>query len=154
MPAAWRLTKTKYLQDAFSGEGSLRHGGRWNSAGTRVVYASETLALAVLELLVRLQAVGPLGACSSVAVDFDSTLVERVDVAALPRGWSASPAPREIALIGDRWAQERRSAVLQVPSAIIPTESNFLLNPEHPDFSKVTIGAAQPFTFDPRLFES
>jgi RES domain-containing protein len=151
VPSAWRLTKTKHLAEAFSGEGARLYGGRWNSAGMRAVYVSETLALAALEVLVHLQAARPLGSYSCIPVDVDPSLVESLDIAGLPPNWSDWPVSADVVAIGDRWLQEGRSAVLRVPSTIIPTESNFVLNPLHHEFNRITTGPARPFAFDPRL---
>lgn len=147
MPWAWRLVKTKYLANAWDGEGARLHGGRWNSPGVRAVYTSESLALAVLEGLVHTQVSALLPAYSAIRVDFDEALVETLNRAALPQNWRDYPAPREVRVIGDTWVADRRSAILCVPSAIIPTESNYLMNPEHPDFKSMTIAPAAPFGF-------
>jgi RES domain-containing protein len=86
----------------------------------------------------------------AVAAQFDEAIVEAVDAAAL-RGWDAMP-PDASVRFGSQWARERRSVVLRVPSVMIRSESNFVLNPEHPDFDRaVTFGDAEPFALDPRL---
>lgn len=153
MPTAWRLTKTKHVAEAFSGEGARLFGGRWNSPGTRIVSVSETIALAALEVLVHLQASGPIAWYSYIPVEFDPSLVDAVDINTLPSGWSDYPVPASSVVIGDRWVMEARSAVLRVRSAVIPSESNFLLNSQHPDFGRIIIGTAKPFAFDPRLLK-
>jgi RES domain-containing protein len=85
-----------------------------------------------------------------VGAQFDDSVVEAVNAAALP-GWDAIP-PNASIRFGTRWTREKRSVVLQVPSVMIPSESNFILNPEHPDFARaVHVGVAQPFAFDRRL---
>jgi RES domain-containing protein len=82
--------------------------------------------------------------------EFDERAIEAVDVAAVP-GWDATPPDASIRF-GTDWARERRSVVLRVPSVVVRSESNFVLNPEHPDFARtVRIGDAEPFAFDPRL---
>lgn len=85
------------------------------------------------------------------AITFDDALVETIRTAALPSDWNDEPPPPSTKAIGDRWVKQARSAVLQLPSAIIPGESNYLLNPAHPHFRKIVIGKPEPFTFDPRL---
>lgn len=74
-----------------------------------------------------------------------------MDVATLPAGWRAYPAPPELQLIGNMWAASQETAVLRVPSAVIPSELNYLLNPNHPDFGSITIGTPEPFELDLRL---
>lgn len=150
MRRAWRIVKEKHSATAFDGEGGWLFGGRWNSRGTRLVYTSATLSLAALESLVHLN---PPVAFKYVAIpiEFDEALVEIVAAAGLPADWTEEPPPPSTAKIGDLWVKESRSAVLELPSVIIPGEPNYLLNPAHPDFKKITIGKPVPFSFDPRL---
>ena len=151
MVTGWRIVKSRYALSAFDGEGARLYGGRWNSPGTRVVYAAGSASLAVLEVLVHLGSAGVLPSYSLCTVEFDDALVDTFDRSRLPDGWRAYPAVPDLRRIGDAWARSRSSAVLEVPSAAIPMESNFLINPEHPDFSSATIGEPQPFEFDSRL---
>jgi RES domain-containing protein len=150
MRQAWRIVKEKYAATAFSGEGAARGGGRWNSRGTWVVYTSGTLSLAALETLVHLN---PPVHFKYVAfrIGFDDALVERMTVASLPPGWREEPVPPLTKEMGDLWVKLGRSAVLELPSVMIPGESNYLLNPAHPDFKKITPGKPERFTFDSRL---
>jgi RES domain-containing protein len=151
MPRGWRIVKSARTATAFDGEGARLYGGRWNSPDTPMVYTAQNQSLAALELLVHLSAAQLLLSYSSIPVDFDLAWVEVVDPGALPSDWRAYPPPTALQELGDRWIAEQRSAVLQVPSALIPAELNFLLNPNHPDFAQVTIGPPTPFQFDPRL---
>ncbi len=151
MPTAWRIVKTARVATAFDGEGARVFGGRWNSPGTTMVYGAESIALAALELLVHLQASQLLASYSVIPASFDEGMVERLDATSLPRGWRAHPAPVRLQEIGDRWVARGRSAVLRVPSAIVPAEWNYLLSPAHPDFAKVEIGPASAFALDARL---
>jgi RES domain-containing protein len=151
MPTSWRIVKSERAATAFDGEGSRINSGRWNSIGTGLIYTSQGESLAALEILVHLQASHLLMSYSSIPVAFDNSLVEVIDPATLPANWRRSPAPAALQEIGDQWATEQRSVVLQVPSTIVPNESNFLLNPAHPDFAQVDIGPPSPFPFDQRL---
>jgi RES domain-containing protein len=146
----WRIVKAKYAATAFSGEGAAKVGGRWNSRGQWVVYTSGSLSLAALEMLVHLN---PPVSFRWVAMscEFDENLVERIKIAALPKTWRQYPAPGSVRAIGDAWLKEARSAVLAVPSVIVPREWNYLLNPAHPDFGRLAIGEPEPFAFDERL---
>jgi len=148
---AWRIFKRKHQASAFSGEGARRSGGRWNSKGVAVLYASESPALAALEMLVQLQAHEILQAYLLASISFDEGLVEEVPRRQLPRPWRRDPAPPALQAIGDRWIAAASSAVLRVPSAIIDGEWNYLLNPEHRDFAQCIRGKATPFRFDRRL---
>jgi RES domain-containing protein len=150
MPAAWRLTKTKYLPAAWDGEGAKKVGGRWNSAGGAVVYTSGSLSLALVEVLVHLPA-GILPAWSAVPIEFDDSLVTVVAPRQLPKNWRDSPPPPATQAIGDEWVARGTSAALRVPSVVVPGEWNFVLNPAHRDFGRIRIGAPMSFPFDPRL---
>lgn len=151
MPTAWRIAKTTLAATAFDGEGARLYGGRWNSAGIAVVYTAQSKSLAALELLVHLQTSQLLASYCSIPVQIGNELVEVVDPDSLPANWNEYPAPTVLQEIGDRWATEQRSVALQVPSAIVPNELDYILNPGHPEFSRIAIGQAQTFRFDPRL---
>jgi RES domain-containing protein len=148
---AWRLVDLRYADDAFSGEGARLTKGRWHSAGTRIVYTSQYTSLAALELIARTRRPQLLPQYALVSCGFHEALVEDVDRALLPANWFEFPPPPELQRIGDSWALSRSSAVLAVPSAIVPQELNYLLNPEHPDFRSIEIGLPRPFRLDLRL---
>lgn len=150
MPAAWRLVKTKYLSTAWDGEGAKRNGGRWNSAGAAVVYTSSSLALALVETLVHLPG-GVLPAYTAVQIDFDDSLFDNLAGKDLPSDWMKDPAPGSTKALGDAWVAAGRKAILRVPSVVVPIEFNYLLNPNHPDFSRIHMGAPLRFPFDRRL---
>lgn len=151
MPVGWRIFRTKYSAASLSGEGARRDGGRWNRPGVPVVYLADSLPLAVLELLVRVQHVGVLGGFSTARVEIPDRVVETIDRTDLPDGWRKSPRPEAVVAIGERWVREARTAVLQVPSALLPSEKNFVMNPAHRDFSKLRAGPIEPLDLDPRL---
>jgi RES domain-containing protein len=148
---AWRLVKSRHAGTAFDGEGARLYGGRWNSPGTRVAYASDSIALAALEVLVHLQSAAVLQSYMLATIRFPAGAVEPLEQRALPKHWRRYPSPPENQALGDRWAAEGRALVLRVPSAIIPSSSNFLINPEHPDFRLIVVEPAEPFALDPRL---
>lgn len=153
MPQVFRLVRERHAGHAFDGEGSRLHGGRWNPRGHRMVYTASSRALAVLEMLVNadweelmtasfvfLPAVVPDG------------LVKAVEEAGpLPAGWSRHPAPPAAAKLGAAWLAGESSVALSVPSAVLPAERNFLLNPRHPRFAAVEMHGVEPFQFDLRL---
>lgn len=148
---AWRITKRKHVKSAFSGSGARKYGGRWNSPGTAIVYTAQTQSLAVLEMLVHLDGPELLQRYVLIGVEIDESLVRKVDPSELPRNWRADPAPLGSRKIGDEWVERGASAVLQIPSTLVPGESNFLLNPSHADFEKLVVGDPIGFDFDPRL---
>ena len=151
MPTAWRIVKHSHVANAFDGEGARRHGGRWNTTGTAVVYVSESRALAALEILARLQSTRAVSGYVLIPVEFPGSVVEAIDTSTLPEDWQASPPPPSAQRIGDEWAEAKRSLALRVPSALIPNESNYLLNPTHPEFDRTIIGEKEEFELDPRL---
>jgi RES domain-containing protein len=120
----------------------------------RVVYASATLALAQLEYLVHANAPRAPKNVYAVFADIPSSLrIEDIDARRLPREWRRyEPAVAELQTIGDAWVAAKTAAVLRVPSAVVPSENNYMLNPAHRDFARIIIGKASPVFFDPRLF--
>lgn len=148
---AWRIVKAKHAATAFAGDGAKRHGGRWNSPGVAVVYCASSTALAMLEMLVHMQSQDLLRRYVLFAVTFDASLVEAVRSRDLPRGWSRTPPPAAVHRIGDRWIVAGRAPVLRVPSVLVPHESNYLLDPAHPDFARIRIGPKRRMLFDARL---
>ena len=147
----WRLVKTRYAATAFDGEGARVHGGRWNSPGTRVAYASSNSALAVLEVLVHMTAGGVLPGYSLIRAHVPDSLVEELPTSELPRSWRAFPVPPEVQAIGDAWVRSGRALALMVPSAIVDGSYNVLINPQHATFLQFVVESVQPFGFDPRL---
>lgn len=151
-PSAWRIDKKKYAATSFNGFGASVDGGRWNSAGIRVVYASEHLAMAAQEKYVHLPKPVPAKwRFVKFRIEFGALAVQRVNLATLPPGWQDSPPTALTQAIGDAWVQAGATAILAVPSVIIPEETNFLLNPAHPDFARIEISPPEPFVFDPRV---
>jgi len=148
---AWRLIKAEHADDAFTGEGARRGGGRWNSKGVRLVYTSGSLSLASLEVMVHTHFYNALKYYTCIPIDFDPGLSQSITIGDLPDNWQADPIPQSVQKVGDRWIKNKESVILKVPSAIIPVEYNYLINPLHPDFEKIVIHAPQKFTLDSRL---
>lgn len=144
----WRMVKARHAATAFSGEGAAIAGGRWNSRGVRAVYTSSFQSLAVLETLVHFNPQVPLPYVLF-RVEVEASWIETLTP--LPGGWREMPVSRSSQHAGDRWIAQQRSLALEVPSTLVPGESNVVLNPAHPDFGKVKIGQPEPFAFDPRL---
>jgi len=116
-----------------------------------MVYTAESQALAALEMLIHLDSSDLLDHYVLFQIGIEESLVTILAPRELPRNWRADPPPLKTREIGDSWTTASTSAVLQVPSAILPAEHNFLLNPHQPDFPKLLIGRATSFRFDPRL---
>ena len=133
------------------GEGARLAGGRWNSPGRAAVYASSRLSLAALELLVHTDV--PLVPPDLVAFEIeipDTLEVESVALADLPKDWR-QPGHLACRSIGDTWLAEERTAVLRVPSAVVPEEMNYVINPRHRAAKAIHVVARRKFAFDSRL---
>ena len=134
MTRAWRIIRRKRLPDALTGEGARIGGGRWNHVGTPVVYVSETLSLAALELFIHFtrKDIKLSKSLVSIPVDIPKSLkITGVSVKDLNPDWRMSPPSNSTRDIGTEWAQKEVSSILRVPSAVIPDENNLVLNPKH-----------------------
>lgn len=148
----WRLCVCAHA--AFDGEGARLAGGRWNRKGTPVIYTSATLSLAAQELFVHLDPDEVPANLVAVSADIPKgVLIKALDAADLARDWRQYPAPEYLAQAGTEWARSQGSAVLAVPSALIPQEMNYLLNPTHPEFSRIQTNKPEAFAFDPRMWK-
>jgi RES domain-containing protein len=149
----WRIARAAHA--AFDGEGARRYGSRWTPRGLPAVFTSATLSLAALERFVNTDPDLEPVDLVAIAVDIETNIaIETITVGALPPDWRTYPAPLGLAVIGERWLGEARSAILSVPSVVIPNERNFVLNPAHADFSRLTIHPSEPFSFDPRMWKA
>ncbi len=149
---AYRLVKERWAAGALDGSGAKAYGGRWNSPGTAILYCSESIALAALELLVHLHRGQVLESYRLFTLSIPDSSVRRLDASDLPLDWRADPLPASTARLGDGWAASGRSLALLVPSVIIPREHNLLVSPTHPHFAAIAGDAAsEPFGYDPRL---
>lgn len=151
----WRIT----------GSGEFRptvlpaHGARWNRAGTEVIYAASSLALATLEVSVRVDRRTTPDEMTAHLVEVpDDVKAERVDVAGLPTGWDAYPGPAELRAIGTEWVERGEALLLIVPTALlrirrdlIPTEVNYLINPAHTEFHRVR-ATPHAYRLDARVY--
>ena len=151
---SWRIVQTRHLSSAFSGEGAKNFPGRWNERGTPVIYTAGSLSLAVIEMLVHLGDADFLNMYMSIPVSFDDSICSQLAESNLPSDWTVDPAPLSTRAVGTKWISDGMSAVLAVPSAVVHIETIFILNPRHPDFSKITIGDAEEFRLDPRLLKT
>lgn len=150
----YRLTLPKYRNSALSGEGALRVGGRWTPAGLPAVYASSSIALAALETLVHAPSpVTPLHWVIMIDVP-DSLPITTIGADVLPDDWRLTPAPPALREMGRSWLLASETAILRVPSAIVPPEWNYILNPLHSAFGQLAVHESSPFEIDVRLFRT
>lgn len=151
----WRLCQQRYADRPLDGEGARLYGGRWNFPGASVVYTAGTLALAALEVLVHVDL--DIAPTDLVAIPVEvptRVRVEKVEIDGLPPHWRTTPAPEQLQQLGTAWVRRKTSLLLRVPSAVIPEEYNYLVNPAHSSVARLRVGEPRPFTFDPRLFSS
>jgi RES domain-containing protein len=149
---AFRIVTRKRVADAFSGEGARLYGGRWNPKGIRLVYTAGSRALAILEMLAQDQPLRARYAIIPVIVP-SSIRIERLSRATLPKGWEDARQSERLRAIGANWVKRGKSAVLCVPSAVVPSEFNYLLNPAHTDFSRIKQGHVETLRTDRRLLD-
>ncbi|MFM8455119.1 MAG: RES family NAD+ phosphorylase [Gammaproteobacteria bacterium] len=153
MLETWRIVKKKYAETAFSGDGSKMYEGRWHHAGIPVVYTAASLSLAALETFIHLE--------QNMTIEFvalhtkipNTISFETINESDLPKNWNASPAIILTKNLGTNWFNQNHSAILKVPSVLIPGEYNYLLNPLHKDFSKIQRSKPIPFSFDHRMWK-
>lgn len=155
MQRAYRIAKAQYSssQDLMvSGVGASMNGGRWNSRGNKLVYASDSRALATLEILVNLKNASILGAYSICEISIPDELCEEVGPEELPAGWDDMVVnPAEAQAWGDLWLDEGLTPAVKVPSVVVPMEWNFLLNPGHESFPLIQLGEISGFPMDSRI---
>jgi RES domain-containing protein len=150
----WRITDAAYVATAFTGEGAAATGGRWNSRGTKVVYASANLSTAILEILVHVDPTNAPTSLRKIPIDVPDKLArETIRVTDLPKDWTRYPANPLLARMGDDWVVRNKTVLLIVPSVVVESddEPNALINPAHADFAKLKIGKPAPVVFDARL---
>lgn len=153
--AVYRLSKARYRDQVFSGLGGLYANGRWSRRGHLVVYASQSISLAVLEYALNYRRHGWLPPSVLARAEIpDGVSIRAVSPTQLPTHWREPDPPETVRDIGRDWLARGDTVCLKVPSAIVPEEWNYLLNPQHPDFRNLIFGVAEEFYFDRRLARS
>jgi RES domain-containing protein len=146
----WRIARLAY--PPLDGEGARLNGARWNSPGTAVVYTAGSLALAIVELLVHTDPDLIPDDLTAFEIEVPSGVsLQILQANELPVGWDDPDDLAAARSAGDDWLRAARSCVLAVPSVIVPEETNYLINPAHPDASAISVLSSRPFSFDPRL---
>lgn len=149
----WRIAQRKYALDKLCA-GAQRFGGRWNPVGMPALYCGTTIAICSLEKFVHVGS-GPIPPLVLVAVDLpDAAPIEHIAPADLPPGWDDVPTSASAQAFGGHWLATGQALGLVVPSAILPEESNVILNPAHPTYAQVKLTVVRPFSFDQRMFKS
>jgi len=148
----WRISKAGH--ESFDGEGARLYGGRWNHPGVRATYTSESLSLAALEYFVNLDTDLVPDDLVSVRAEIPTGLEHKtIEAGDLPGNWRTYPAPEALQDLGTEWIRRCETVVLSVPSAVVPDERNYLLNPAHQEFSSIRVCSPRPFHFDPRMWK-
>ncbi len=150
----YRIDRKKYLKDTLKGIGaSMSSSFRWNSEHTRMVYTSESRALALLEITAHLNGVMEIPTDRYlVEIEIpDALKIQMLSIADLPKNWNAHPPSVFTQNLGDSFVQKLKAPVLKVPSSIVPQEFNLLINPHHPDAHKIEIISKERLAFDPRI---
>jgi RES domain-containing protein len=149
----YRVLRKAFARSPLDGEGAYLYGGRWSSPGTRLAYTSEHQSLAMLEYFVHLDADdAPLDLVLVTARIPDDLPKESAAIEKLLSNWRRFPAPPELAGIGDEFVRKAERCILVVPSALVPHENNWLLNPQHPSFRKIAVSAPERLSYDRRMF--
>jgi len=144
----YRLSGSKYPSN--DGIGASIYGGRWNQKGIPIIYCGSSIAICALEVLVHSAELPSdmVLIAAEIPAGLSVTTVAEDD---LPPDWNSPIPQRSTKNLGSKWASASRTAVLAVPSSVIPAERNYLLNPLHADFARTTFSSPKPFWFDPRL---
>ncbi len=151
--AVHRIVKARHAANAFDGEGARLAGGRWNAPGSAVAYTSQSLALAALETFIHLGDEGLGIRFVSFRIEIPAELAVQ-EVLRPPKDWRKEPPVRASMALGTAWLRSKNAVALSVPSAILPTERNLLLNPAHPRFHQLRISKPTPLVFDPRMWKA
>lgn len=150
----YRIEREKYLDTTLRGVGAaLTEGYRWNSLNTNLVYTVDSRALATLEVSVHLDFLEDLPTDRfyvEIEIPDDIEILE-LSIDQLTENWDSKPPILDTQLIGDDFVSQKNAAVLKVPSAIVPPESNYLINPNHPDSAKIKVISTQRLQFDNRF---
>ena len=149
----YRINECKFIND-LSGRGAALFGGRWNSKDVYMVYTSQSRALALLETVVHRGKMPRAGFYCIATIDIPDDNIKSISLEDLPDNWQTSPPPDSLKAIGDQFIKLNRHLALKVPSVLMSDEHNFLINPSHPEFKKVSIVAEKTLMVDERLFPS
>lgn len=149
----YRITRNRYEKSVLSGEGGRKVASRWNYKGDAVTYTSVTRALSLLEMLVHMD-MEDIRKMDLVICEInipDSVKIQNIPSKSLPEGWNKTPFAQGSQVYWKSFIQKKKSAVLRVPSIIIPEEWNYLIDPTHPDAKKIKVSSCSPLTLDSRF---
>ncbi|HET8855251.1 MAG TPA: RES family NAD+ phosphorylase [Salinimicrobium sp.] len=145
----YRITNKKFANN-LSGIGAAINGGRWNKKGTPVIYAGESREITLLETIVHTPPM-LIPNLDILTLEIPDNSIKEIKLFDLPKKWSNYPAPSILSKLGEEWVKNMDSIALRVPSCIIHTAYNYILNCQHPDFETVRVIKHEDFSLDPRL---
>lgn len=149
----FRLSNKKYTSQ-LSGKGASKSGNRWNSKGTEIIYSAQSRALAMAEVAVNLTLSSIPNHYVMIEIYIPDTIkIKELKLEDLPQNWNTHPPNISTQRIGDEFIEEIDICVLKVPSAVVPGDSNYLINPHHKEFKKIKIFEVKDFPFDKRIFK-
>ncbi len=152
MMKVFRLSRKKYATE-LSGKGAAKSGNRWNSKGTEIIYTAESRALAMAEVMVHLSLQMLPADYMMLEIEIpDEIGIKEIAIADLEEGWNSHPPRTHTQRIGDYFIRENEYIILRVPSAVVPGDFNYLINPYHTESKEIKIINSRPFPFDERLF--
>ena len=147
----YRISKCEYISD-LNGTGAAQYAGRWHSKGTYILYTSATASLALLESVVHISNIAVTSYCMT-CLSVPEDKIKTIASNELPRNWFSNPPPDALKKIGDSFVKENKFLALKIPSAIMPEENNFLLNPRHIYFKKVSVVYTRNIPIDERFLK-
>lgn len=149
MRRVYRISKCRYIDD-LKGTGAASFSGRWHSKGTYILYTAASASLALLESVVHLAGIPQEDYCM-ICLEIPDDRILTITTKELPENWFVNPPSGSLSSVGDQFIQRNQYLALQLPSAIMPEDSNLLLNPNHSDFEKVRIAYKRKIPIDTRL---
>jgi len=147
----YRISSSEYIND-LSGTGAKLFGGRWNDIGTALLYSSENVSLAILEILVHFDGFTVPNNLELLYLDIDEKLVNNFSISKFNKIRKSDKAEYDFKLVGQNWIKSKKSLALKVPSIIVKNEFNILINPNHEDFNKLKKVKKEELDLDERLF--
>ena len=147
----YRISKCDFISD-LRGTGAATYPGRWHSKGTYILYTSGSPSLALLESVVHISNI-VISAYCMICLSVPEDKIKSLAVTDLPANWFANPPADNLRKVGDEFIRENKFLALKIPSAIMPEENNYLLNPGHPDFKKVAVAYTRTIPIDERFLK-
>lgn len=147
----YRISKCKYIQD-LTGIGAATYPGRWHSKGTYILYTAASPSLALLESVVHISNIITIDYCM-ICLDIPEDSVQEISAEKLPGNWFENPSADILKIYGDRFITEHKFLALRLPSAVMPEENNYLVNPKHKDFKHVKVLYIRNIPVDKRLLK-